>query len=119
MNTYRFDCRSTPDGFTQWASVLDEDGKEWLCDPEMEYKLSYWLEQMSGQAIASYFYRNEEELEAETALGYAAVCDPFEPERKEAEARNAAASSGRPGSGEAAAETPEATAALTSDKTAP
>lgn len=28
MNTYRFDCRSTPDGFTQWASVLDEDGKE-------------------------------------------------------------------------------------------
>ena len=28
MNTYRFDCRSTPDGFTQWVSVLDEDGKE-------------------------------------------------------------------------------------------
>ena len=28
MKTYRFDCRSTPDGFTQWASVLDEDGKE-------------------------------------------------------------------------------------------
>ena len=30
MKTYRFDCRSTPDGFTQWASVLDEEGKE-LC----------------------------------------------------------------------------------------
>ena len=28
MKTYRFDCRSTPDGFTQWASVLDEDGQE-------------------------------------------------------------------------------------------
>ena len=28
MKTYLFDCRSTPDGFTQWASVLDEDGKE-------------------------------------------------------------------------------------------
>ena len=28
MNTYRFDCRSTPDGFTQWASVLDENGQE-------------------------------------------------------------------------------------------
>ena len=28
MKTYRFDCRSTPDGLTQWASVLDENGKE-------------------------------------------------------------------------------------------
>ena len=28
MKTYRFDCRSTPDGFTQWASVLDENGQE-------------------------------------------------------------------------------------------
>ena len=111
-----FSAMEDPHG---WVVILDEDGKEWLCDPEMEYKLSYWLEQMSGQAIASYFYRNEEELEAETALGYAAVCDPFEPERKEAEARNAAASSGRPGSGEAAAETPEATEGLTTDKTAP
>ena len=27
MKTYRFDCRSTPDGFTQWASVLDENGR--------------------------------------------------------------------------------------------
>ena len=28
MMTYRFDCRSTPDGFTQWASVFDESGNE-------------------------------------------------------------------------------------------
>ena len=28
MKIYRFDCRSTPDGLTQWASVLDEQGKE-------------------------------------------------------------------------------------------
>ena len=28
MTTYRFDCRSTPDGFTQWASVFDENGNE-------------------------------------------------------------------------------------------
>ncbi|MBO4831403.1 MAG: hypothetical protein J5569_02895 [Oscillospiraceae bacterium] len=28
MNTYRFDCRSTPDGFTQWACVYDENGTE-------------------------------------------------------------------------------------------
>ena len=27
MKTYRFDCRSTTRGFTQWASVL-EDGTE-------------------------------------------------------------------------------------------
>ncbi len=27
MKTYRFDCRSTPRGFTQWASV-QEDGVE-------------------------------------------------------------------------------------------
>jgi len=25
---YRFDCRSTPDGFTQWAGVFDESGNE-------------------------------------------------------------------------------------------
>ena len=28
MKTYRFDCRSTPDGFTQWVSVFDENGQE-------------------------------------------------------------------------------------------
>ena len=28
MMIYRFDCRSTPDGLTQWASVFDEDGNE-------------------------------------------------------------------------------------------
>lgn len=28
MMIYRFDCRSTPDGFTQWASVYDENGTE-------------------------------------------------------------------------------------------
>ena len=28
MTTYRFDCRSTPDGFTQWVSVFDENGQE-------------------------------------------------------------------------------------------
>jgi hypothetical protein len=28
MKTYRFDCRSTPDGFTQWACVYDEKGTE-------------------------------------------------------------------------------------------
>ena len=27
MKTYRFECRSTPRGFTEWASVL-EDGVE-------------------------------------------------------------------------------------------
>ncbi len=27
MKTYRFDCRSTRNGFTEWAVVL-EDGKE-------------------------------------------------------------------------------------------
>lgn len=27
MKTYRFDCRSTRRGFTEWAAVL-EDGKE-------------------------------------------------------------------------------------------
>ncbi len=27
MKEYRFDCRSTPDGFTQWASCT-EDGVE-------------------------------------------------------------------------------------------
>ncbi len=27
MKTYRFDCRSTRGGFTEWAAVL-EDGKE-------------------------------------------------------------------------------------------
>jgi hypothetical protein len=27
MKEYKFCCRSTPDGFTEWASVL-EDGKE-------------------------------------------------------------------------------------------
>ena len=27
MKTYRFECRSTPNGFTEWASVR-EDGAE-------------------------------------------------------------------------------------------
>ena len=27
MKTYRFECRSTPNGFTEWASVR-EDGTE-------------------------------------------------------------------------------------------
>ena len=28
MKTFKFCCKSTPDGFTEWASVLDENGGE-------------------------------------------------------------------------------------------
>ena len=45
MKTYRFDCRSTPDGLTQWCSVLDEQGKELQRidrDVQMETASQFW-----------------------------------------------------------------------------
>ena len=74
-----------------WVFILDEDGNEWLCDPEMEYRLHYWVEELNGGTVSSYFYRNQQELEGETGTGYGQVKDPYAAEQKEAEEREKAA----------------------------
>ena len=75
-----------------WVFILDEDGNEWLCDPEMEYRLHYWVEELNGGTVSSYFYRNQQELEGETGTGYGQVKDPYAAEQKAAEEREKAAS---------------------------
>ena len=79
-----FSATEDPHG---WCQIVDENGEIWLCDPETEWKLRYWLKELNGENISSYFYRNQTELEGETGMGYAAMKDPFAPEQKEAEAR--------------------------------
>ena len=108
-----FSAMEDPHG---WVVILDEDGNQWLCDPEMEYKLHYWVEELNGGTVSSYFYRNQQELEGETGTAYGQVKDPFAAEQKEAEEREKAASaksgtgSTRPGTPGTASTTP-ATAA--------
>lgn len=92
-----FSAMEDPHG---WVYILDEDGNQWLCDPEMEYKLHYWVEELNGGTVASYFYRNQQELEGETGTGYRQMKDPFAAEQKEAEEREKAASA-RSGTGSA------------------
>ncbi len=74
-----------------WIQIVDEDGKIWMCDPENEYRLNYWQGELNGQEVADYFYRNQEELSAETGLAYSQQCDPFRAEAEEAEKRAAEA----------------------------
>ena len=100
-----FSAMDDPHG---WVYILDEDGKQWLCDPEMEYKLHYWVEELNGGTVSSYFYRNQEELESETGTGYGQAKDPFAAEQKEAEEREKAASA-KSGTGTVKSGTPATT----------
>ncbi|MBR4472868.1 MAG: transglutaminase domain-containing protein [Oscillospiraceae bacterium] len=71
-----------------WVVILDENGTEWICDPEMEYRLQDWKERGGDvDEVPDCFYRNQEELEFDLAMSYSQSKDPFEPERKEAEER--------------------------------
>ena len=109
-----FSAMEDPHG---WVVILDEDGNQWLCDPEMEYKLHYWVEELNGGTVSSYFYRNQQELEGETGTAYGQVKDPFAAEQKEAEEREKAASA-KSGTGSTRPGTP-GTASTTSATAAP
>ena len=50
-----FSAMEDPHG---WVVILDEDGNQWLCDPEMEYKLHYWVEELNGGTPAGTGRRN-------------------------------------------------------------
>ena len=84
-----------------WVLILDENGNERLCDPEMEFRLRDWKERGGDvEKVPDCFYRNQEELEFELAMSYSQSKDPYAAEQKEAEEREkAAAAKIKPGTG--------------------
>ena len=71
-----------------WVQILDEDGKMWMNDPEIEYRFGdYYKSVESKETAPDMFYKTPEEIGAETGMSYRAQCDPYAAEAKEAEAR--------------------------------
>ena len=64
-----------------WVEIVDDSGQVWYSDPETEYARSYWMKQEFDL-----FYKSKDEIGSVTGIGYLEVTDPFEAERKEAEA---------------------------------
>ena len=98
-----FSAMQDPHG---WVVILDEDGTEWFCDPEMEYRLKDWKERGGDvEEVPNCFYRNQEELEFELAMSYSTSKDPYAAEKKEAEERGkTAAAKTKPGNAKTAVE---------------
>ena len=98
-----FSAMQDPHG---WVVILDEDGTEWFCDPEMEYRLKDWKERGGDvEEVPNCFYRNQEELEFELAMSYSTSIDPYAAEKQEAEERKkAAAAKTKPGTAKTAVE---------------
>ncbi len=69
-----------------WVEILQPDGEIRWCDPETEYARKYWLNK-----DYDLFWKAEDEIGQETGLSYRQWKDPFEAERKEAEARESPA----------------------------
>lgn len=71
-----------------WVQILDEDGKMWMNDPEIEYRFGdYYKSVESTETAPDMFYKTVDEIGAETGMSYRAQCDPYAAEAKEAEAR--------------------------------
>ena len=64
-----------------WVEIVDDSGEVWYSDPETEYARSYWMNQKYDL-----FYKSKDEIGSVTGIGYLELTDPFEAERKEAEA---------------------------------
>ena len=64
-----------------WVEIVDDSGEVWYSDPETEYARSYWMNQKYDL-----FYKSKDEIGSVTGIGYLELIDPFEAERKEAEA---------------------------------
>ena len=64
-----------------WVEIVDDTGEVWYSDPETEYARSYWMKQEFDL-----FYKSKDEIGSVTGIGYLELTDPFEAERKEAEA---------------------------------
>ena len=64
-----------------WVEIVDDTGEVWYSDPETEYARSYWMNQKYDL-----FYKSKDEIGSVTGIGYLELTDPFEAERKEAEA---------------------------------
>ena len=64
-----------------WVEIVDDSGEVWYSDPETEYARSYWMKQEFDL-----FYKSKDEIGSVTGIGYLELTDPFEAERKEAEA---------------------------------
>ena len=65
-----------------WVEIVDDSGEVWYSDPETEYARSYWMNQKYDL-----FYKSKDEIGSVTGIGYLELTDPFEAERKEAEAQ--------------------------------
>ena len=65
-----------------WVEIVDDSGEVWYSDPETEYARSYWMKQEFDL-----FYKSKDEIGSVTGIGYQELTDPFEAERKEAEAQ--------------------------------
>ena len=64
-----------------WVEIVDDSGEVWYSDPETEYARSYWMKQEFDL-----FYKSKDEIGSVTGIGYQELTDPFEAERKDAEA---------------------------------
>ncbi len=71
-----------------WVQILDEDGKMWMNDPEIEFRFGDYQKQVQGKEPApDLFYKSPDEIGTETHISYRAQCDPYAAEAKEAEER--------------------------------
>lgn len=71
-----------------WVQILDDEGNEWLNDPEIEYRFGdYYKTVQSKETAPDLFYKTAEMIGAETSFSYRAFRDPYEAEAKEAEER--------------------------------
>ena len=71
-----------------WVQIVDEDGNEWLNDPEIEYRYGDYYERVQSLETApDLFYKAPDMIGAETGMDYVPGCDPYEAEAKEAEER--------------------------------
>ena len=60
MKTYRFECRSTPGGFTQWASVLEDGVEVERIDRDVHMETVRQFRERVGAALEAQGIRPEE-----------------------------------------------------------
>ena len=71
-----------------WVQILDDAGNMWMCDPEIEYRMGNYYQSVQSKLTApDLFYKNPDEIGAETGMSYRALRDPYAAEAKEATAR--------------------------------
>ncbi|MBR2521239.1 MAG: hypothetical protein IKE62_03535 [Oscillospiraceae bacterium] len=60
MKTYRFECRSTPNGFTEWASVREDGAEVKKIDRDVTQETVRQFRERVGAQLEAEGYRPEE-----------------------------------------------------------